>query len=49
MVASDIKEITRDWLLTIPKTAGEKLGKIRKRMLQKAYEGVIHYSVAAKI
>lgn len=49
MVASDIKEIKRDWILTIPKIAGGKLGKLRKRVLQTPYEGAIHYSVTVKI
>lgn len=44
MVASDIKEIKRHWLLTIPKLAGGKLSELRKNVLHTAYESVIHYS-----
>ena len=49
MVASDIKEIKRDWLLTVSKLASGKFSKLGKKVLHTAYKVVIHYSVAAKI
>lgn len=49
MVASDIKEIKRDWLFTVSKLASGKFSKLRKRVLHTAYKVGIHYSVAAKI
>lgn len=48
MVASDIKEIRRDWLFTVLKLASANLSKLRKRVLHTAYKVVIHCFVAAK-